>query len=793
MLTIYVGVFLLAAATLGLEITLMRVFALAQGYHFGFIAISVALLGLGASGTALSLWPALRRHPRRVAALSAVGCAVCTLGGYLVANYLPLNIYLIAWQPTQFLFLAIYYLALALPFFCAGLCTGLVLAAYPQASHRVYAANLLGSACGCGLAPLILTWVGAAGTVAACAATASLAMVVFLWERPRRLGALAVGLVLTLACTVLAVVRPAWLEVRLSSYKELPQVLQSQGAVLVSQRWNAQARVDVVASPSLHAAPGMSLGCQAAIPPQQALFVDGGNPTPRLMTDPVTMRAWAGCLPLALPFTLRPDSKTLILEPGGNLDLLVAQSFNADQVTVVEPNGLLVDAAGGYPGAEVVVESGRVFLRRTSERFDVIDLALSGSRNQVTAGAFSLSEEYRYTVEAFQDALARLDNGGLFVISSWLQSPPSEELRLWALAVTALEKSGAADVRSRLVAIRTWSTIVILVRNGAFTAEELATVRTFSAARQFDLVYLPDMQPEEANRYNVYPSDPYPSAFRELIEAPDRQAFYAAQEYDIRPPSDDHPFLYHLFTWRQVPTLLSELGRTWKPFGGSGYLVLLALFAVAIVSGLVLVLLPVARGVGRGMRGRGRTAAYFALLGVGFLAVEIPLLQRFILFLGNPTIAFAVVVSSLLFFSGIGSLLARRYTPRWVLAALVLVIMLTTLGLGPLFRMLLGTNLWVRVVATILCLAPLGLLMGMPFPLGLARIEQESAHLTPWAWAVNGSASVVVSVGAALGSLSVGFTAIFAVGVIAYALAALLSLGYRKSSSVTTASEEAQT
>ena len=777
MVGLYFGLFLLAAATLGLEITLMRVFALAQGYHFAFISISLALLGLGAGGTVLSLWPALRRHPRRVATLAAAGCALCTLGGYLIANYLPFDVYLIAWQPAQLLYLAVYYLALSLPFFCAGLGTGLVLATNPKRSHRVYAANLLGSAIGCGLAPLVLSWAGGAGSVAVWAATAALATLAFLWVRPRRLGALGASLVLILTCATLAVVQPAWFEVRLSPYKELPQALQAPDAVLVSQNWNALARVDVVASPSLHVAPGMSLGCQAALPPQQALFVDGENPSPRLMADPNSIRQWAGCLPLALPFYLRHGAKTLVLEPGGNLDLLVAQSLNAGNVTVVEPNQLLVDAASGYPGAEVAVESGRVFLRRTREQFDLIDLALSGSRNLVTAGAFSLSEEYRYTVQAFEDALAHLDDGGLFVISSWLQTPPSEELRLWALAVTALVKSGAPDVRSRLVAVRSWSTILILAKNGAFTGEELAAVREFCTARQFDLVYLPDMRPEEANRYNVYPGDPYATSFRGLLDSPDRQAFYAALEYNVRPPSDDHPFLYHFFTWRQIPTLLSELGHTWKPFGGSGYLVLLALLAVAIISGTILVLLPVACGVGREKKGRGRTAAYFALLGVGFLAVEIPLLQRFILFLGNPTTAFATVVASLLFFSGIGSLLARRVPQRWALAALVLVIMMTTVGLGPLFDALLGATLAVRLVATVLSLAPLGLLMGMPFPLGLARLENEAPELVPWAWAVNGSASVVASVGVALGALAAGFTAVLSIAVVAYAIAALLSRG----------------
>ena len=781
---LYAGVFLLSAAMLGLELTLTRIFSLAQWYHFSFVAISVALLGLGAGGTVLSLRPGLGRHPRRVAALAAAGCALSTLGAYLAANTLPFDAYRIAWEPVQFLYLAAYYLALAAPFFCASLGIGVLLATSPEHSHRVYAANLLGSGAGCALAPLAVSWAGGAGAVAVWAMLSALGAATFAWVRPRRPLAVSGGLILALACASLVFGQPAWFEVRLSPYKGLPQALQAPDAVLVSQRWNATARVDVVDSPSLHAAPGISLGCQAAQPQQQAVFVDGDNPSPRLLVDPVSPRLiepWMDCLPLSLPFRLRPGADVLVLEPGGNLDSLVAQSSGAGRVTVVEPNRLLVDAAGGHPGAAVAVESGRAFLRRTQKRFDVIDLALSGSRNVVTTGAYSLGEEYRYTVHGLADALARLDEGGLLVISRWLQTPPSEELRAWALAVTALETTGIQDVRPRLVAIRSWSTMLILVKAGAFTSEELAEIREFCADRQFDLVYLPDMRPEEANRYNVMRDEPYVPAFRQVLDPTTRPAVYAGQAYNVRPPGDDRPFFFHFFTWRQVPAILQELGHTWKPFGGGGYLVLLALLVVAAGAGGILVALPAVLG-SRGPRraGRGRALVYFGLLGLGFLAVEIPLLQRFILFLGHPTTAFAAVVGSLLVFSGIGSLLAPRVSPRWVLVGLAGTIVLTALILDPLFRALLGTPLPVRLLATALSLAPLGLLLGMPFPLGLARLRQQSPELVPWAWAVNGSASAVASVAVALGSLAAGFTAVLAMGVLAYVVLALGEVSDRR-------------
>lgn len=764
---LYIGVFLLASALLGLEITLTRVFALAQWYHFSFVAISLALLGSGAGGTILAIKRELQEHPQRTATAGAFGCGISIICSYLLANYLPYDVYLIAIEPVQILYLALYYAALAVPFFFASLSTGALLSGFMSAGNRIYAVNLLGSAAGCLMAPLALKMLGGPGAIACWAALSALAVAVFAHQRCLTAWRYA-GVAFAAGCAILSLYQPVWFEVRLSPHKSLSQTLRAPNTSLISQRWNAISRVDLVSSPSLHAAPGISLSCQAVEPPQQAVFVDGDNPSAVLLTTPKDLTGWADCLPLALAFHLRPSARTLVVEPGGNLDVLAAQSLGAGTVTVIEPNELLVAASSGHPGANVSIESGRAYLLRTTQRFDIIDLALSGARNVVSTGAFSLSEEYRYTLEAVRDALVHLDDGGLLVFSRWLQSPPSEELRAWALAVTALEKAGSTNVRQRLVAYRSWSTLTILVKHGDYTAQELAAVREFCAQRQFDLVYLPDIKPEEANRYNVYPEDPYYHRFSSLLSSNTREAFFADQKYDVRPPTDDRPFFYHFFTWNQVPDILNEMGHTWKPFGGSGYLVLFALLAVTLLFGLILVLLPLvtrARLTGKGL---GWTAAYFGFLGVGYLAVEIPLIQRFILYFGNATLAFAAIAAFLLLFSGIGSLLSRRIQPQWLFPVLITVLVLTICLTKPVFTTLASATLINRLLAAGILLAPLGVLMGMPFALGISWLETRNPQLIPWAWAINGCASVVTSVGVAMAALSFGLSVVFVAAAAAY-------------------------
>jgi hypothetical protein len=277
-------------------------------------------------------------------------------------------------------------------------------------------------------------------------------------------------------------------------------------------------------------------------------------------------------------------------------------------------------------------------------------------------------------------------------------------------------------------------------------------------------------------------NDVFYRTFNELLTSADRRQFYAAYPFDVTPPTDDRPFFGHYFKWEQAGQVWAQLGKTWQPFGGAGYFVLIVLLVFAIVSASVLIVLPLAvRGVWRvecGVKGASRftfhasrTLVYFALLGFGFLFIEIPLVQRLILFVGKPVYALAVVLFGLLLFSGAGSLISRRAPWRGVLAALAILALAYPILLPTLFRSALGLPLVARFAISVISLAPLGVLMGIPFPKGIAWLERSSPNLIPWAWGVNGAVSVVASVLAALVALSAGFTVVLVAGAICYGVA----------------------
>jgi len=796
------ALFLLSAAALAFEVNLTRLFSVAQFYHFAFMTVSLALLGFGASGTFLTLAGGIIRRPARALSLLGWGFALTAVGSYGLTLALPFDSFRVALDAWQWGILALHYVALSLPFFCAGAATGLLLSLQRGRVGQTYAANLAGSGLGCLLAVVLPSRTGAEGMVLLTAGLGGLSALLF--SRPRWPGAL-LQLAVAGGLGLMALHLPPVLEIRLSPYKGLSYALQYPDSRLLFRAWNGISRVDVVESSLIRSLPGQGIACRGQPPPQRALFVDGDDLSPIThVTDPAELAPLTDCLLTALPYRLRPGARTLVLDPRGGWDLWVALAEGARSVTAVEMKPLVVaavraqgDWAGNLydrPDVTLFVEDGRAFLARAGLEYDVILMALSAPYHPVTSGAYSLAEDYRYTVESFVAAMRRLTDGGLFVVVRWAQSPPSEEVRAFALAVEAVERTGGDPARS-LVALRSYNQVLILARRGPFTPGELAAIRAFAAARSLDLAYAPDIRPEEANRYNVMPTPEHYLAFVGLMEAEDRARWLADYPFDVAPPPDDRPFFGHFFRWRQVPEVLAMAGHVWQPFGGAGYLVPLALLGIAVVAAGALILLPLAgRQPQRGQPQRGQPVgaglapapagqpqglplrlAPFAFLGLGFMLVEIPLLQRFILFLGHPAYAMAGVLGALLLFSGLGSFLSARVSPQRALERVMGVVVLYGLGMPLLSEPLLGMPFWARAAVTVLGLAPLGLVMGMPFPRLLGALQEREPALVPWAWGVNGALSVVASILAALMALSWGFRAVLVAGAAAYLGARLTS------------------
>jgi hypothetical protein len=772
-----VGLGLISAGSLTFEIALTRLFAIQQFHHFAFVVVSLAVMGIAASGLVLSIH---RRPPPR--ATLALGFALTVILTYAVVNLLPFDSFSIAWDRKQIGILLLYFLAAGAPFLFTGWVVGASLADAGTEAHLPYAANLVGSAAGCLLALASLDLFGSTGATAFAASLGILAAIVF---QRRRLVQYAF-VILLLPLLALTVAQPAWVSLRMSPYKPLSVTLLFPDAERTLTVQSASARVDVVETDSVRVWPGLSLNAILSLPNQAALFLDGDGPLPLTALDPEDDRAQSitAYLPTALAYELRPEAAALVLEPGAGFPILMALSAGADRVTapfeesavrrvVEEPYSAFQEHLLQNPRVITPQRNGRGVLSSTGSSFDVVQFSLSDPYRPVTSGAFSLTENYILTVEALTEAYRRLNNDGILVITRWLGTPPSEAARTWSTLLEVLRHADVQNMDQHLIAYRGMRTATLLASRQPFSPDELAHARAFMDRNAFDPIHLPDLNLQELNRFNILPQDVYHELFTNLLREPVETI--AAYEFRLDPPTDDRPFFFHFFRWRQTGDILATFGLTWQPFGGSGYLVLLALLVLMLVLGLPFAVAPLLlyRRRDRLYLPSAWSMVFFAGLGAGYLLVEIPLIQRLTLLLDRPTFALAAVLFTLLLSSGLGSLASTHISLRNTLLGLLGFLLAVILLLSRIVELALPWPLLARIALAFLTLAPLGFLMGIPFASGLRRLERSQPGLIPWAWAVNGAVSGVSGVGAAMIALDLGIRSVLMAGFAAYLIALL--------------------
>jgi hypothetical protein len=391
------------------------------------------------------------------------------------------------------------------------------------------------------------------------------------------------------------------------------------------------------------------------------------------------------------------------------------------------------------------------------------------------AGAQALAESYLYTVEALADYYDRLAPGAWLALTRWEKQPPRDGLKLFAMAVEMLRERGH-EPGSRLALIRGWQTSTLLLGQRPLSATDIARMRSFCEERGFDPAWFPGIRADEVNRHHRV-ARPWLHEGAVALLGREAKDFLADYKFHVAPATDERPFYFHFFRWRLLPELTALRGLGGLTLLDTGYLVLAATLVLALPLSVLLILAPLAAfGGARPAPGRLRPAIYFLCLGLAFLFVEIACMQRYGLFIGHPLFAAAAILVGFLVFAGAGSLVAEkmRHWPRavnWAVAGIVALLVVQTVLLPPppgLVESVAG-----RVAATLLLIAPLAFLMGMPFPLGLARLATEAPPYIPWAWGINGCASVLSALLAALLSVHLGYSAVLLLAATLYAVAVL--------------------
>ena len=783
------SVALVSASALAYEILLMKLFSIIEWHHFAYMIISLALLGYGVSGTFLTLArERLLRHFPYAYVGSIVLFALSSVFCFMLAQQIPFNPLL--WEAKQLFFLFGLYLLLALPFFFAANAVGLALLCYKTDISRIYAADLLGAGLGTlailGLLYLffpafILELISLAGLLGALIAFKELSL------KPRA-GALLL-FVLPLLALLLA---GRSITLNINDYKDLSQTLRISGTKIVQERTSPLGLLTVVASPEVpfRYVPGLSMASTAEPLPQLGVFTNGdGMSAITEFPDKMEKLGYLDYQTSALAYHLGAPEKVLILGAGGGSEVLQALYHNTGRIDAVEIDPEMVDLVGrefaGFDGniyarknVKVHTAEARGFVASSPERYDLIQMTMVDSFGASSSGLYSLNESYLYTVEALQLYLQHLRPGGYLSLTRWLKLPPRDALKLFATALDALERSGVKTPEKQLVLIRGWQTSTLLIKNGILSAAERKALERFCSERLFDTAYYDGIAPASANRYNILDRPYFFEGTQALLQ--NREQYYRDYKFDIRPATDDRPYFYHFFKWETLGEIFVLRGAGGLHLLEWGYLVLVASLLQAVAATLLLILLPL-RHYRKSRESsvaasKKKVLIYFFALGLGFLFLEIYFIQRFLLFLSHPLYTVAVVLSAFLIFAGLGSSYSKRLaaqkgysrSARYGIYALLLLGLFYLLALDQIFGFLLTQSEPLKIAASLLLIAPLAFSMGIPFAMGLSELGSHSEALIPWAWGVNGCASVISAVAATLVAIHFGFTAVMVMALLFY-------------------------
>ena len=806
---VFLGIFLSSFSGLVLEVAITRIFSAAIWYHFAFVAVSVALVGLGASG--LVVHYRLRKISENWAGNMTIAAAL----GVTLA--IPLSLFVMHSLSSHVDYLPLYMGLFSIPFFFIGITISAAFNAFARTAGRLYASDLVGASAGGLLVVLALTVLGGEGTVLMVGLVSAASAVVFsISARDRKKIAISLAFVAFAASLIVldqVVVVGGGGEGRLFSIptdpnaqKDLPLFLkENPRASIVKTEWNSFSRIDVVEGPltncdNTFSDPNNNAGQQSSKCAYEGLvakvFIDGGAGTNIVSWDgnPESRKDMSNWMQYK-PFTMMQDPKVLVIGSGGGRDVVAALASGSKDVTSVEINPIIFntvkeygDRAGNvytHPYVNANVDEGRSFVSRSTEKYDIVYIPFVDTWASVSSGGLGVSENFLYTQEAFQEYYDHLKDRGKVIAVRWLIDSP----RFVSTFLTTLERNGVPQeeaykhimIVSAQSAKKDPSGTMAIMSKAPFTEQEIQYLYDFFVKEGYHPILVPGKVALE----------PHSSLLNGQITLQQYYDMFPTKAYAV---TDDSP--YFLSYEKPFPKVLEVL-----------LYVSLGIAAVFMVGPYVWLRMTNRRSSNAfvksnnnngssGILRTGSIALYFAAIGTGFILIELALLQKLVLLLGNPTMTFALLLFTLLISSGFGSLVSSRLTRGTSAKRLAMVIAgIASFGvaylasLSPLIYSIVSEQFAVKAAVSIGILFPIGFLMGMPMPTGMRVLKSHAPSFVPWMWAINGGFSVLGSVLAVLFSIAYGGSYAMLLGIAAYIVAASVAFTWKQRSKRTEAEE----
>jgi hypothetical protein len=761
---LFAGIFLIALSGLVLEVSITRIFSAAIWYHFAFVAVSVALVGLGASGLVV------QHRVKKLKGKWAENLTIYSAWG--ITLFIPITLFVMHALASQVIYLPLFMILFSVPFFLIGIIISAAFNAFASVAGRLYAADLIGASAGALLVVLFLVLTGGEGATLIVGLIAAIGGTIFsrIAKNTKKtlvslmFVAFAISLIfLNHATQIFAIPTDP------TAQKDLPIYLREHpGSKIVKTEWNSFSRIDVVEG---------GTGGEGLV---AKVFIDGGAGTNIISWDGHTeSRQELSNWMQYLPFKMMQEPKVLVIGSGGGRDVVASLVSGSKDVTSVEINPIIYEtvksygeSAGNVYSHEYVrsyVDEGRSFITRSSEKYDIIYVPFVDTWASVSSGGLSVSENFLYTLEGFQQYYDHLTDRGKIVTVRWLIDAP----RFISTYAKLLEQNGIPQdqLYRHLIMVTSDSytqdpsVTMVMFSKSPFTDEEI----TFLSQSFSQYEYKPILIPGQVMR------EPY-SAF--LSGELNLDQFYDNFETKVYPVTDDNP--YFLSFEKPLPSAVE----------------ILLYASIGIVA--VFLLVPFSWMRRRGGEGGGESSSqkselriatvipYFAALGVGFILIELALLQKLILLMGNPTMTFALLLFTLLLSSGSGSLLSSRIAKNnmknliFVIGGIAGLGILYVLFLPLIIYSTIAEPIEVKAIVSIAILAPIGFLMGMPLPTGMRLLKVHRPNSIPWMWAVNGAFSVLGAVLAIALGIMYGSSLAMILGILIYLIALGISFASKK-------------
>lgn len=838
---LYTALFLISITLIAFELIIMRVFSVASWSTFGSMVISIALLGFGLAGTILTfLQKKVKKEPEKWLTLANLALTPAIAFSYICVQYIPFNPVFIAFEIIQYFWLSCYYFLYAIPFFVGALFIGICFTVVSKHVHRLYFWNMVGSGAGGILVLFIMYLLPADKLIYFIIALSSAGNICILFYQKNGIPVsvnykkmTGIGGLLFLSCILLLFFG----DIRPSNLKsvELDRVTYSDFN-RKHYEFGPTGEIEVYASSQYHFAPGLSDNVIFYIDemPKDVFwgkYINGDGPINIMGDLSAEQKQYIDFLPMSGVYKILNNPNVLLIHLGGGFSTHVALHNQAEKITIVEPNEVSVSLMKNTkvikdfnnnllenPRIKIVVNEPRAYASTSKNIYDLVEIGLIDSIGLSQRVGNPIVEDYIYTVEAIQDYMKCLSENGVIAFTVWNHlAPPRNVPKLLLTIITALKKLNVRNPEKRIFGFHLmYSTATVIVKKSDFTLSEIEKLNSFCYDMSFDVFWYPGMEKREIDFEKVlasyrykYDRESFDAGTEDLEQTVRRdlsdfyhsvclwsfagreKELYNSYIFNIRPAIDDSPYFTSYMKPGSLGMFLNDLDAVSEEWG---YFLITGTLIQSIIFGFLIILIPLIgcwKSIFKQTRGTVGVIIYYSCLGLGYMLIEIFLIQRLVFFLANPIYSISIVITFMLIISGAGSLFCSWFIKKWfiekriiklhpsgiirIVAILIACcILLYIFFLSPLLNLFLGLPFFLKAIIAVFITAPAAFLMGMPFPTGLSELSKHQKNLLPWAWGMNGALSVTGSVLAHVITIHFSFTILLVFALLLYLLAGIL-------------------